>query len=202
MKDIGLSVSRETMERLELYFELLKKWNPAINLVSKSTIKHAWNRHFVDSAQIYEHAPENWSIWADFGSGGGFPGAVVAIIASEKNINGHVILVESDQRKAAFLRNVMRETGVEAQIIAERIEKVPALNSDVISARALADLPALFQLSAPHAHEYSMLLFPKGANWQKEVLKANESWSYQHQVITSRTDPTAVILQVKGLARV
>lgn len=201
MRDIGLNVSRETLERLEHYLALLTKWNPAINLVAKSTIEHAWDRHFVDSAQIYTLAPENWTTWADFGSGGGFPGAVVAILAHELNPNGNVTLVESDQRKSAFLRSVLRETGVSGTVIAKRIEDADPLNADVISARALADLTQLFEYTSPHAQESSTYLFPKGANWQKELNAANESWSFKHQRITSVTDPSAVILKIEGLAR-
>lgn len=202
MADIGLNVSRETEERLEHYLALLNKWNPAINLVAKSTLAQAWDRHFVDSAQIYALAPANWKTWADFGSGGGFPGAVIAILAHELNPDGQVSLVESDQRKSAFLRSVLRETGVSGQVIAKRIEDVPSIGADVLSARALADLAQLFAYTQPHAQNDSTYLFPKGANWQKELTKANESWSFQHSATTSKTDPTAVILQIKGLARV
>ena len=198
----ALDVSRETMEKLELYLELLKKWNPAINLVAKSTIETAWTRHFIDSAQIFRHAPEGWHHWADFGTGGGFPGAVVAIMAKETNANSRVTLVESDQRKAAFLRNVLRETDTPGDVVAKRIEAVDPLEADVISARALADLSKLLEFSEHHATKNATLLFPKGANWRKELTQAEESWSFTHTAITSETDPSAIVLKIGGLARV
>lgn len=200
--NIGVDVSRETIERLEIYLELLKKWNPAINLVSKASIDDAWERHFVDSVQIYQHAPDRWLNWADFGSGGGFPGAVVAILAKELNPAGNITLVESDQRKAAFLRSVFREAGVAGKVVAGRVEAIPPLNADVISARALADLSKLFEFSIPHSHEESVLLLSKGSTWQKEVSLAEESWSFRSEAHKSVTDPNAIILKIEGLARV
>ncbi len=200
--DIGLDVSRETKERLGQYLELLKKWNPAINLVAKSTIDDAWCRHFVDSAQIFKHAPNRWRHWADFGSGGGFPGAVIAILAKELRPGAQITLVESDQRKAAFLRSVLRETGATGEVIAGRIEDIPALEADVISARALAGLTKLLGFAKYHGRASSTYLFPKGANWQKEISQAQESWSFECSAITSETDPTATVLKIRGLARV
>ncbi|MDG2340940.1 MAG: 16S rRNA (guanine(527)-N(7))-methyltransferase RsmG [Paracoccaceae bacterium] len=201
-KTIGLDVSRETIERLELYLELLRKWNPAINLVSKSSIDDAWDRHFMDSVQVYGHAPKGWLTWADFGSGGGFPGAVIAILAMELNPEGRITLVESDQRKTAFLRTVFRETGVTGDVIAGRVEAIPDLNSDIISARALADLSSLFELSLPHTHGESTLLLSKGSAWQKELTQAEESWSFSCTTHKSITDPNAIILKIESLNRV
>ena len=201
-KSFGLSVSRETIERLEEYHALLIKWNSKINLVSRSTIKDAWTRHFRDSAQIYQYSPENWSHWVDLGSGGGFPGAVIAILAAELNPSGRVTLVESDQRKSAFLRNVFRETGVAATVIAKRIEQIDPLGADVISARALAELKQLFHLAHVHAAPNCTYLFPKGENWQKEMLVAEESWSFTHSLIKSETDPKAIVLKIRELRHV
>ena len=202
VNDIGINVSRETVERLECYLALLRKWNPAINLVSKSTLDHAWGRHFVDSAQIYKHAPDNWMTWTDLGSGGGFPGAVIAILAHELRPAARVTLVESDQRKAAFLRSVLREAGVAGEVVAKRIEDIPQLGADVVTARALANLTKLLELAEYHGRSGSAFLFPKGANWQKELTQAQESWSFDYSAITSETDPSAIILKIGGLARV
>lgn len=201
MRDIGLDVSRETMERLEHYFALLNKWNPSINLVSKATLEDAWSRHFVDSAQVYRYAPEGWRIWADFGTGGGFPGAVIAILAAEKNPGGNVALVESDRRKATFLRAVMRETGVAAAIHADRIEALDPIGADVISARALAELKKLLEFSAKHGLSGTTCLFPKGQSWKKELIAAQESWSFTYEAIKSETNQDAVILKVGELKR-
>jgi len=200
-RDIGLDVSRETIERLEHYLALLEKWNPAINLVSKTTIETSWSRHFIDSTQLFNHAPDGWAHWVDLGSGGGFPGTVIAILAKELNPTAHVTLVESDQRKSAFLRSVLRETGVKGRVEAKRIEAVEPLQADIVSARALANLNALLGFADKHGTEGSTYLFPKGINWQKEMAAAQESWSFDFTAITSRTDPNATILKIRGLAR-
>ena len=200
-REIGLDVSRETTVRLEHYLAMLEKWNPAINLVSKSTITNAWSRHFKDSIQLYQHAPNDWTHWADLGSGGGFPGAVIAILANELRPGAQVTLVESDQRKAAFLRSVLRETEVSGTVAAKRIENAEPLAADVISARALADLTTLLGFAERHGRNEATYLFPKGINWEKELRIAQESWKFTYCAITSETDPNATILKIGDLAR-
>ncbi|MCL4170695.1 UNVERIFIED_CONTAM: hypothetical protein GTU68_049362, partial [Idotea baltica] len=135
-----LNVSRETFAALQAYAALLEKWNPKINLVSKSSLQDLWNRHILDSAQLFSLVQHPHNTWADLGSGGGFPGLVIAIMALESGSPDQVILIESDTRKAAFLRTVIRELGLRASVINKRIEQVDPLDADVISARALADL--------------------------------------------------------------
>ena len=130
-------VSRETEDRLRAYAALIEKWTPKINLISRSTIPEIWARHILDSVQIVQLAPENWGSWTDLGSGGGLPGCVAAILAPE---NAHVTLVESDQRKVAFLRTVQRELDLPMTVLAERIEDADVAPADVVSARALAAL--------------------------------------------------------------
>lgn len=197
-----LDVSRETMERLELYGKLLKKWNPRINLVAKSTIHDLWNRHFADSAQLYRIVQHPVDHWADLGSGGGFPGLVIAIMGMERQAPKQVTLVESDARKCAFLRTVIRETGAAASVINERIEDVDALNCDVLSARALADLTTLLGFAEKHLHPAGTALFPKGVSWKKELDQAREKWNFDHQVAKSETETGPVILSITGVARV
>lgn len=197
----GPNVSRETLERLETYERLLHKWNPAINLVSKNTLADAWTRHIADSAQIFSMAPSAKK-WADLGSGGGFPGMVVAILAAELNPDQETVLVESDQRKSVFLRTVARETGVKARVLSERIEQVPALNADVLSARALASLTDLMGFADLHLAQDGVALFPKGENFQTEIDHALETWRFDVQKLPSATDSGAVVLKIKGLSRV
>ncbi|SMX47093.1 16S rRNA (guanine(527)-N(7))-methyltransferase RsmG [Actibacterium lipolyticum] len=199
---LGLDVSRETLERLQTYEALLKKWNPAINLVSKTTLNDAWSRHFKDSAQIFELAPTDAKHWVDLGSGGGFPGMVIAIIAAEKAPDMKVTLVESDQRKATFLRTVARETGVTTEVIAKRIEETDPQGADVVSARALTSLAGLFEFAERHLSPKGTAIFLKGATHQQEISDALAKWRFDVQKSVSRTDPNAVILTVGGLARV
>lgn len=196
------SVSRETMARLQIYEALLRKWNPAINLVARSTLDDVWGRHFVDSAQIYNLAGKGWSSWADLGSGGGFPGLVIAIIAAESQLEAKVILVESDQRKATFLRTVARETGVKLEVIADRAESLAPLAVDILSARALAPLDRLMSFAKRHLSPTGVALFPKGVNHAAELRQALETWRFSYDAAVSETDPAAVIYAIKGISRV
>ncbi len=197
-----LDVSRETFERLEVLADLLGKWNPRINLVSKSTLADLWVRHIQDSTQVFNLAEPQAAQWVDIGSGGGFPGLVVALMCNEPGAPGKVTLIESDQRKCAFLRTVLREAGVPGQVISERIENAEPQNADVLSARALADLSSLCAFAERHLKPSGTALFPKGVTWEKELIQAQESWSFNHEVITSITEPNSVILKVKDIRRV
>ena len=196
-----INVSRETFERLEVYAELLKKWTTRINLVSPKTLENLWERHILDSAQIYGLAEGGSGRWADFGSGGGFPGLVVAIIDADRKNFGEFVLVESDQRKAAFLRTVARETETSVRVVAERVETIPPLEAGIVSARALADLSTLLGFAERHAKNGANCLFLKGARWQNEVDEARVAWSFELEAVKSITDPDAVILRIGEVAR-
>lgn len=203
IESIGsLNVSRETYERLEHYEALLQKWNPKINLVSKATLGEIWNRHIVDSAQIYQLAPESSLNWSDLGTGGGFPGMVIAILSKELAPERRVTLVESDQRKCAFLRTVARETGCDVTVHADRIEKLDPLNADILSARALSSLTALLEFATLHLNETGSCLFPKGLTWQNELAEAQDSWRFEYEAITSETSEDAVILRINEIKHV
>ena len=202
MRELLTDVSRETMERLEIYEGLLKKWNPKINLVSKATIDDLWKRHFVDSAQIFSLAPEGFRSWVDIGSGGGFPGLVCAIMGAEKAPDAKFTLIESDARKCVFLRTVAREVGIAPTVVTDRIEHAPPAQADVMSARALADLKALLGFSERHLQKTGTALFPKGVSWEKEVQEARKSWFFDCEAITSETESGAVILRIGGISRV
>ncbi len=197
----GAPVSRETLERLDIYQELLKKWSPKINLLSKGSLADLWDRHIVDSAQLYDHAPEEFRHWLDLGSGGGLPGVVIAIIAAERNPKAKITMVESDQRKSTFLRTAVRETGVEASVRTQRIEDRPGLDADVISARALASLMDLIDLSRPHLADGGVCLFPKGRSYADEVSDAQARCQFELDVIPSITDADARILKLERIRR-
>ncbi|WP_413717895.1 16S rRNA (guanine(527)-N(7))-methyltransferase RsmG [Silicimonas sp. MF1-12-2] len=196
------NVSRETMDRLKAYAGLLGRWNPKINLVSKGSLSQLWERHMLDSAQIFNLRPQGCRLWADLGSGGGFPGAVIAIMASEAAPDMRVTLVESDQRKAAFLRTVARETGVGFTVLANRIEDNDPLHASVVSARALAPLTVLLGFASRHLASGGIALFPKGSTAQAEIAAALESWRFDCQTYQSQTDKDAVILKIGDIERV
>lgn len=190
-------VSRETAERLALVESLLRKWNPAINLVSRNTLADAWTRHILDSAQLFGLSQPSGH-WVDMGSGGGFPGLVIAAIAEGQGADLSVTLLESDQRKATFLRQAAREVAPRTRVLTDRIESAPPQNADTLSARALADLPALLDFASRHLAKDGTALFPKGANWKQEVEQARKDWHFDLTVHPSTTDPAGAILAVRA----
>lgn len=194
-------VSRETFERLECYVALIEKWNPRINLVSKTSLVDLWDRHIWDSAQIADLGIKG-DLWADLGSGGGMPALILAIFAKELSPETKFQMVESDQRKCAFLRTVVREVGLNAVVSAQRVEEIAPLNADVISARALTSLTGLLGFVERHSAVGSVAIFPKGETWEKEIDDAREFWSFSCEEITSQTNPNAAILRIKEVARV
>ncbi len=190
------SVSRETRERLDLYADLLRKWQRSINLVGPRTIDDLWNRHFTDSAQLLPLIPPASRVLVDFGSGAGFPGLVLAILGVAE-----VHLIESDQRKATFLREVARATGTPVTVHAKRIEQVAPFPADVVSARALAPLGDLLGFAAPFLHPDSLCLFPKGQMAEDELTAASRTWNINVDRIQSVTDPSATILRISQVSR-
>lgn len=197
----SLNVSRETFDRLSIFTELVKKWNPRINLVSKRSLDNLWTRHIIDSIQVFRNAPVG-GLWVDLGSGGGFPGMICAILGAEEMPDTRFICVESDQRKSAFLRSAARECGVNCQVISQRIEVLDPLNADILSARALTDLTGLLGFAERHLKSGGTALFPKGANWKKEMQEAAKQWSFSYDAVTSLTEPQAVLLKITGVTRV
>lgn len=196
-----LDVSRETMEKLKAFAALVEKWTVKINLISRASIPDIWERHILDSIQLFKLAPGQGH-WVDIGSGGGFPGIVVAILAQENPEKHNFTLIESDQRKCAFLRTAVRELGLNVQVISKRIEEISPLGADILSARALADLTTLLGFAERHLRKGGVALFPKGGQWQAEDQSAQNVWSYTCAPIESITSPTAAVLKIKDIARV
>lgn len=194
-------VSRETSERLAAYTALVRKWNSAINLVASSTLDELWTRHFADSIQLYEFAQPRGGSWVDLGSGGGFPGAVVAVLAAEKAPDLRVTCIESDIRKCEFLRTVARETGVPFGILSRRIEDSPPQNADYLSARALVALDTLLSHAERHLSPDGTALFLKGKSWQDEVAEARRNWRFDMTTQASRTQDGAALLKVRNIVR-
>ena len=198
----ALNVSRETADRLDVYADLLFKWTARINLVSPATLSALWTRHFLDSAQLFGLAPEDTRTWVDLGSGGGFPGLIVAILAAEAGRQVDVTLIEADQRKAAFLRTVARETGTGVRVLSERIEVAEPQSADVVSARALAPLETLLGFVHRHIAADGVALLQKGANHGNERMIALERWRFDCETLPSKTDSDAVVMRIGGIERV
>lgn len=189
------------IQDLETYERLLRKWNKTINLVSRETLEDVWQRHFLDSAQIYALASTHSGLWADLGTGGGFPGLVVAILAKHGGADLSVVLVESDIRKATFLRAVARETDTAVTVISRRIEEIPPLGASILTARALAPLGELLEFAERHLKDDGEALFQKGAKHRQERRDALESWRFRCEEFPSMTDDAAVVLRISEIAR-
>lgn len=205
-------VSRETLTKLMAYQALLGKWQKSVNLVGPNTLAHFWQRHAADSAQIMRYAPSTSTTpnaapnaaktWLDLGSGGGLPGLVLAIMLAEKNPAAHMHFIESDRKKAGFLRAVIADTGLTATVHHARIEAVaaakpPALAEiDVITARALAPLPDLLGLLVPFCNSSTVALVHKGRNWQEELTASEQYWKLNVTAQLSDTDAAARILEI------
>jgi len=195
------SVSRETIDRLVSYEELITKWNPTINLTAKSTLGEIWTRHFLDSAEVFAWANPSEGRWLDLGSGGGFPGVVVAILAKELAPKLSVTCVESDIRKCEFMRTVARNTGVSVGILSRRVQDVPSHNAQIVSARALASLTDLIGMAQRHLAPQGCAIFHKGKSWQDEVDEALETWEFTLEKKDNPTHQDSVILKIGDIQR-
>lgn len=192
-------VSRETHERLIAYEALVRKWNAKINLVAPSTLPEFNSRHIQDSIQIFNQLQFPEGNWVDLGSGGGLPGIVVSIYAQKAPLT--VSLVESDQRKSAFLRTVIRELSLQnVSILTDRIENVPPLAANFVSARALAPLSVLLSMVRRHMHQDGTAIFLKGRSWKAECDEARKEWRFDVTSFPSKTDPNAAILKITGVS--
>lgn len=196
-----LNVSREAREQLGIYVDLLTKWNSKINLISKASRDAIWHRHIEDSAQLCRISVVKDPTWLDVGSGGGLPGLVIAIILKDQELLGRMTLVESDLRKATFLREVVRLLDLPVKVISERIETLQPHNADVISARALAPLSQLFELSYMHLRSSTVMLFPKGETYLAEITQAREKWNFDVKLHKSETHRASAILEVMNVEK-
>ncbi len=187
-------VSRETLERLRVLGEALRRWNQRINLVSASTLPDMWRRHFLDSAQIVPLIPHEARILVDLGSGAGFPGLVIAAMTSLE-----VHLVERHGRKATFLQEVMRLTGIKATVHVTDAKALRLPPADVVTARAFAPLVEICPLAHGILRPDGVSVLLKGRNASKELTLAQKTWTMRVESLVSQTDPMGVILCIGGL---
>jgi 16S rRNA (guanine527-N7)-methyltransferase len=192
-----IDVSRETLDRLTVYLDLLRRWQRAINLVGPATLADPWRRHILDSAQLAAHLPSAAGSLVDLGSGAGLPGMVLALLG----VPG-VHLIESDPRKAQFLREVARTTGASVVIHAERIEHLAGWPADVITARALAPLPRLLTLAERFLTPATVCLFLKGgATIPQELTDAAGDWHMVPEMFPSLSAPSGIVLKLREVGR-
>jgi 16S rRNA (guanine527-N7)-methyltransferase len=188
------NVSRETLDRLKAFIDLLKRWQARINLVSASTLADVWRRHVLDSAQLYPMIEPKKARLYDIGSGAGFPGLVLAIMGLTD-----VHLIESDRRKVEFLREAARITATKPTLHPARAETLHPRDGDFVTARGCASLPELLDLAKPLLKPGGVCLFPKGVSAQAELTEARKRWTMRVKEIASLTDPTAAILRLEEL---
>ncbi|HML15259.1 MAG TPA: 16S rRNA (guanine(527)-N(7))-methyltransferase RsmG [Xanthobacteraceae bacterium] len=195
-------VSRETLGRLDRFVATLLAWQRRINLIAPATIAEVWTRHVADSLQLAALAPAA-RVWLDLGSGGGFPGLVIACAVAEKP-GARIHLIESNGKKAAFLREAVRLTGAPAIVHQARIEQMGMKldeSIEVVTARALAPLTDLLGLAEPWLKRGAQALFLKGQDIGAELTEASKYWSIEAVLVPSKTDPQARIVQVSHAAR-
>ena len=196
-------VSRETSERLDRFVELLLTWQRTTNLIASSTISKLWTRHIADSLQLIDLAADA-RVWVDLGSGGGFPGLVIACALADQS-GAAVHLVESNAKKAAFLREAVRLTSAPAIVHVERIDEFAVRFQDLadaVCARAVAPLKSLLDQCFPLLGKNGVTgLFPKGQNAELELGEARKSWNIKVNLVPSRTDPAGRIVVVRNLQR-
>jgi 16S rRNA (guanine527-N7)-methyltransferase len=189
-------------DALRRFVALLRTWQRTHNLVAQSTLADVWTRHIADSLQLLQHAPEDFREWVDLGSGAGFPGLVIAI-ACKDDPERHFTLVESNAKKAAFLRAAVRESGANVTVAAARVEAHAATmegQGDVVSARALAPLRELLALAAPYVGSDGVMLFLKGQDAVQELEAAFRSWRFDVVSSASVTDSRGCILAIRNVS--
>ena len=196
----AVQISNEALERFVLYANLLRRWQKEINLIGPATISNLWFRHFFDSAQLFPLIPRDAQLLIDIGSGAGFPGLVLALLFEDQE-RPIINLVEANHRKAQFLAEAMRITGVHAIIHRRRIESIYDLKGDVVTARACAPLKKLFGYAHPVLVSRGTCLFLKGQNFQEELTESEKTWKMKVTITESLTNDTGVILTVKNLFR-
>lgn len=196
------SVSRETLERLKVYETSLHEWQKKFNLVSNASLEDAWNRHFLDSMQLFNFIPKTARSLCDFGSGAGFPGMVLAIMAKEKTPYLKVSLIESIKKKTLYLNEVNKITEANAVIINDRIENIPPQSFDVITSRAMASLKDLLNYTKKFFGKNTVCIFPKGKSYAEEIAEAEKFWKFDCKIVPSEMSSEGVILIITNLSAI
>ncbi len=201
LKAILPDVSRETFERLVQFEQIFRHWSAKINLAAPSALENLWARHILDSAQL-AGLRDLRGTWLDLGSGGGFPGIVLAILMRDCD-DVHLHLVESIGKKSAFLRTVLSATAAKGLVHNKRIDVMPDLvpRADIVTARALAPLSGLLELAFPWLGAGATGLFHKGREYRQEIAAARDEWAFDLIEHRSKLDTNSVILEISNVSR-
>ncbi len=187
------NVSHETLQRLEIYLDLLAEWNKAVGLVSRSSLQDPWRRHILDCAQLYQHlAPDTDRPIVDIGSGAGLPGLILSILGCPD-----IHLIESNGRKAVFLQEAAHHVDAKPVIHAVRVEDLAPFPAAVVTARAVAPVESLIEMAEPFLTRNSRCLFLKGQDVVSELTEAEKRWRMQSRRITSLSDPEGTLLEIR-----
>ena len=195
------NVSHETINKLKLYQQSLVEWQSKFNLVSNSTLDDAWNRHFIDSMQLFPLIPAEAKTLVDIGSGAGFPGMVLAIMANDVTPYLKVTLVDSVAKKTLYLNHVKELTETKVNILNRRIENLKEKTFDVITARAVIALKDLLKYTQPLFRKNTLCIFPKGKNHMVEIEEAKKEWFFNYEIVPSQTSDESVILLISNLVK-
>ncbi len=195
------NVSHETFNQLKTYQSLLNEWQEKFNLVSRSSLEDAWNRHFLDSAQLINFIPEGAKTLVDFGSGAGFPAMVLAVMAKEKTPYLKVTMVESIKKKTVYLNEVSVKTNTCVNIINDRIENIAPQKFDVITSRAMTALSELLKYALPFCGTKTICIFPKGKNYAAELTEAHKHWRFNCRIEASKISAEGKILIITNITK-
>ena len=196
------SVSRETFERLKAYEKSLHEWQKRFNLVSNASLEHAWERHFLDSAQLFKLIPDGARTLVDFGSGARFPGMVLAIMAAEKTPYLNFRLIESIGKKTLYLNEVRKIAGLNnVEIVNDRIENIETMAADVITSRAMCSLKELLKYACRFVGPQTVGIFPKGKKYSEEISEARKEWSFDCRIVPSEVSEEGVVLVITKIKK-
>jgi len=199
MEPCSFPFSKEEKEKLELYSCLIKSWQKKFNLVGASTLESIWERHIIDSAQLYNLLPrvQAGKVLCDIGSGAGFPGMVLAIMGRKD-----LVLCESNKKKCIFLEEVKHKTNSNVIIANIRAESLPLRTASAVIARAVSSLSALLEMSLPLLSNKGICIFPKGINWKKELLFAQKRFHIDYKLVNSITSKESNIIIIKNFEKI
>jgi len=193
------NLCRKTFNRLRQFHDLLVKWNQKKQLVAHSTLSSIWSRHILDSVQLFRFRPHHPYRWVDIGTGGGFPGLVLAILANQLNEQDEFFFIEANRFKAEFLKQAVRQLDINAIVYHSRIEQLKSLNADVISARAVVNLPQLLTWTYCHLNQDGYGLFPKGCSVGDEIKQARMNWDFEENEFKSWTHSAGRVVRISCL---
>ena len=197
-----IQVSRETIDSLKIYEQILLKYNKNLNLIGKSTINEVWNRHFLDSAQVIDLIDKKIKTCLDIGSGAGFPGLVLAIICKDRNLNTNFNLLEKSRKKCIFLKEVCYELNLNAEIICQDIENIQKIQSDVLIARAFKPIPKIFEIIHKKINFEKKIVLFLGKKQKFLLNEVSKNWHIEYKQRNSVTSNDSLIIEIYKLEKI